>query len=610
MTKITIGPAPEFTVNVFAVFDRDAASKDYVNALVPTYVSRAAFQGAMIPAPLQAWAVIHNGEAFSYFRDDSGTAIESANGVKGSPLGPATPGHYGAVSYGSLASVVSGTDSAAALQACFDKHARVVIKGYFRSTATLTISNKSFCIESDVIASGIIFTQASGDGIVYTSNNVGHTFQADGLRILTNQQEPGRALVVDFSAVASLDANRRRMAYIVGTEVGGVTRTSHGWAKGIVLDEANEAHLSSVTVYGRRNTAASGEANFWPGMESGIEFLSTTDKEPVNPTVENSRVRGAYSAIRVRGAVEGVNVLDTVVVASRIGVDDDRSYDGGPTSEPLLFVRGCHFAVSESAIKAKRVAQGMIKNNLIYRFAQVDMPFIGISGETGSWWQIMDNHVQGFCGSTANTVAGVKVNQVHHSTIEGNDFLDVDTGVIVSDEAGGINGVSVLDNYARDDTGAEVQMITFAGTATEAAIIGKRSKGCKIVTGKNSGNITVAAGSGNVMLGSIDLDAAPAGAMWRLEVECRFDKGETQGVTQLVSQRSTGTSTAVFFEDASNLSVREAAQPASSQVRLHVSGIIRKPTAGTLTLGIYGASNGSDATVSDGNAQWSLERIF
>ena len=59
--------------------------------------SRAEFEAATVPASVTHWTVLHEGRALEYVRDDDGTAIESANGVKGSPAGDATVLHWGAV---------------------------------------------------------------------------------------------------------------------------------------------------------------------------------------------------------------------------------------------------------------------------------------------------------------------------------------------------------------------------------------------------------------------------------------------------------------------------------------------------------------------------------
>lgn len=59
--------------------------------------SRSAFETATIPVWVTSWTILHYGVVVWYRRDDTGTAIISANGVKGSPADKITPLHWGLV---------------------------------------------------------------------------------------------------------------------------------------------------------------------------------------------------------------------------------------------------------------------------------------------------------------------------------------------------------------------------------------------------------------------------------------------------------------------------------------------------------------------------------
>jgi hypothetical protein len=102
-----------------------AAALGTVAASVP-YASRAAFQAATIAAGVDVWSVIHpsipsaDAEILWYRRDTGGTAIVSANNVKGSPLGDITPGHWGAVRSQSLSGADSVADAYPAFVAMLD----------------------------------------------------------------------------------------------------------------------------------------------------------------------------------------------------------------------------------------------------------------------------------------------------------------------------------------------------------------------------------------------------------------------------------------------------------------------------------------------------------
>jgi hypothetical protein len=77
------------------------------------YASRTAFEAASPPVALNQWVVMSDTLALHYVADAAGTAITSANGVKGSPSGAVTPQHFGAVADGA-------TDDQPAIQAMVD----------------------------------------------------------------------------------------------------------------------------------------------------------------------------------------------------------------------------------------------------------------------------------------------------------------------------------------------------------------------------------------------------------------------------------------------------------------------------------------------------------
>jgi hypothetical protein len=75
------------------------------------FASRAECEAADMPEGAETWSVRQDGLLLVYGRDPEGTAIETANGVRGAPLGPVRPEHWGAA---------PGVECGTAIQAAID----------------------------------------------------------------------------------------------------------------------------------------------------------------------------------------------------------------------------------------------------------------------------------------------------------------------------------------------------------------------------------------------------------------------------------------------------------------------------------------------------------
>lgn len=111
--------------------------------------SRSAFESANIPPTVETWAVYHSGLLLYYKKDTLGTAIESANGVKGSPLGKATPQHWGYTS-GAIADT-SPTDATSFILSAYNfaKDVYFPSGSYGISNLVLTGSGGSFVLDTE-----------------------------------------------------------------------------------------------------------------------------------------------------------------------------------------------------------------------------------------------------------------------------------------------------------------------------------------------------------------------------------------------------------------------------------------------------------------------------
>lgn len=91
MTPLTTKQAVDATLEGFVIIPPDA-----LTGAIP-FSSRAEFEASSLADDITAWTVNHAGYILSYRRDTDGTAIMSANGVKGSPAEFVRAEHFGAV---------------------------------------------------------------------------------------------------------------------------------------------------------------------------------------------------------------------------------------------------------------------------------------------------------------------------------------------------------------------------------------------------------------------------------------------------------------------------------------------------------------------------------
>lgn len=203
------------------------------------YASRAAFQAATVPNHIQRWSVLHAGRLLRYVRDPAGTAIESANGVKGSPEGEITPQHFGAV-----AGISNNLDpntwelDQAGVQAAIDWAAP--IKGAVRLHGGYRINQivvpRGIAIRGETYDRADNFFDTSGDGLFLRSSSA---------------LEPGDAAVVMEPDPTGWATHEGRL---IGIWVHGNGDTNPG-VHGVLVNSAKAALLQRCIV-----TRCSGDA--------------------------------------------------------------------------------------------------------------------------------------------------------------------------------------------------------------------------------------------------------------------------------------------------------------------------------------------------------------
>ena len=111
--------------------------------------------------------------------------------------------------------------------------------------------------------------------------------------------------------------------YISGKDI-----FSSGWFNGIFLDEATFLIIKNVEIYGRVNKLEKGEKKFWGHSYSDITYLFSTNKSPVNPLFDNIIIKYVKKGFNFRERMEGIRIINCLVIASKYGVYDNRTEIG------------------------------------------------------------------------------------------------------------------------------------------------------------------------------------------------------------------------------------------------------------------------------------------
>ena len=114
------------------------------------------------------------------------------------------------------------------------------------------------------------------------------------------------------------------------------------------------------------------------------------------------------------------------------------------------------------------------------------------------------------------------------------------------------------------------------------------------------------AGAVTVITAGVEIVALPAmtvaaGDRVMVYAEIQIAKGVTAGDTSVRVDKLAGTATGVWCDDAPYMK-HTSYVPASDPLRLALSGMYKITGAGTLTLRLFGESEGSDSTVAAGEA--------
>jgi len=348
-------------------------------ANIPSYATRAAFQAAYIPASVTHFTVA----GLDYVVDASGTAITSANGVKGSPYWAILPAHFGDVSLSSTTNM-STILQAAITYACSLTDAntgflitkgpgRVDLNGrLYALSAGLTV-NRGIIIENGSMVALSGFTGTYMIDIVAGAENArlqdlyldgglsGTTRYADLIRVNADRVRienvygvhfPNYGLYV-FSSQEIRVTNcvfREWMYTDVGT-ADGTLRT----AKAIAAEDADGIYSNCVAAQSKYPLYVKGALNLFIGCHfynGGSTVPHDSDVVRILPYSSNNNFSGCYfdngSFTIERTDSQDISVTITGCQFQRSGAGTNLqfiSYVTSQTNEAMLglSVVGCKF---------------------------------------------------------------------------------------------------------------------------------------------------------------------------------------------------------------------------------------------------------------------------
>lgn len=538
--------------------------------------------------------------------DDGGLRIVDAAGFAWDRVfsGPVRPEFWGA-------KLNSTFDSFTALKAALDsKHAIVLGDGYYTSGGDLFTENRTL----DILGIGaqsteIRFTKQCVYGIRVEQNGA-YESNVKNLFVSTTLLNNGIGLSISYAKFQGEFERNKRFVNLYNVRAAGLDYFSQGWRGGIEVDEGTLPMVDKCFVVGYRNLngdTTNPSTRWWPHTEFGFAYTSSKNLEPTDALFSGCDVRYAQVPYKVSGTVEGLRFKSCLAVACRKGIVDDRRATSGPASiNPWVNVDDCHFNVAESAYESEYMYQGWLTDNIIYQFGFVDSDFIGINTDYGNNLKILGNEILGNKDSKKVT-KGIRNQQNNESLVAFNNIQFVDTPIECSG-TGGIAGVRYFMNKGTNKQGVETQTVTYVNGASPYANPSSNPVGI-VSEGSNAAGVNVAANN-VATIATFSLDAFPAGAVFRITALCQVMKGGTTGTTKVYIEKTAGDASVAYMANSTSLGTQNDAHTTGVNWQANLVGIIKKTSAGSLSLKMAVASNGSNASIAALDGQYVLERII
>jgi len=318
--------------------------------------------------------------------------------------------------------------------------------GTFLCNDVIKIYDKNISIEGESRNSILLFTKNSNG--ISIQNNVMNQVNINNLSIKTNILSTKSALSIIYRLKKI--GRHHSTVHLSNLYIAGSNINRAGWMNGIVLDEVTFPIITDIEIYGRKDLASSKGKKFWGHSNSGITYISSKDLSPVNPLFNNIMIKYVRMGFNFRGRMEGLRIKNCLVIATMIGLYDDRSELGNKkiTIDPWLYIDSCHFNTAKYGVYTKRSSQSYIINSLFYQFPNVDMDYTAIKTAIGNDNTINNNIIIGNKKSQKIT-SGIIIDQNNRAKIESNSMIYISKPFIINKNYGKSKDIILFNNIAR-----------------------------------------------------------------------------------------------------------------------------------------------------------------
>ena len=213
-------------------------------------------------------------------------------------------------------------------------------------------------------------------GFYFDQQHYPNTLQVRDISFVTDQQESGDALCVDYTPEDCMAMRVVQRVHLENINIVGVDIAQHGFRNGVILRHVNAPVLFNVCVSGRQPRAGMENRTH---TESCIKLVAGAIhvSMPVEAALIKCSGYNARYGVNLIGAHEGLVVTAGNFVECAVGISQVCGPEEGlfPESEPLpdggtrpgIWITDTHCNVFMAGVYLQDVVQGFINNCLIYK---------------------------------------------------------------------------------------------------------------------------------------------------------------------------------------------------------------------------------------------------